>query len=382
MQTPNPIEQTYRERRVAGRKITRLFFASPQLCGFRFPPEILEPVYSSYLNRQDYDPHPKGLSAARSVLANYYQGAGAEVDPENILITSGSSESFFYLFSLLCQAGDNILTPRPAYPLFDHIADLARVSLRHYPLAEDKNWAIDLDALRDRTDERTRAIVLVTPNNPTGAVTSPDQIRAVIDFANAKGLGLICDEVFSEFFFGPGPFPRPMALSRPRLCFTLNGISKMFALPGLKLSWIAVTGEKTLVDSAVDRLETMVDTLLSCHLPIQEALPRLFSEGVPFLRSYREEVRRRAQRAVEILSGSRDLQFVPPSGGFYLMAKIVKEVGLSEEEFVIQLLREKDLFVHPGYFYDEPHGMHFIMSFLHPPEVLQQGLQDLLSFIA
>ena len=380
MHAINRIEQTYRDLIASGRKITKLYQANPNEEGFHFPFEILESAYRRYFERQDYHPHPKGLRAARVAIQDFYLSAGIELDPEYILITSGSSESFSYLFSLLAEPGDNLLTPNPSYPLFDHIAQMARVELRQYPLLEERNWEIDLQELRRLTDSRTKAIVLVSPSNPTGAVTSSEQIGEVVDWANKKGLALICDEVFSEFYFGEGRFPRPMALARPELCFTLNGISKMFALPGLKLSWIVVSGEKKRVDAAVDRLETINDTFLSCHIPIQEALPSLFSEGKDFLNHYRKEVATRRTLALQYLQ-SRALKIVSPEGGFYLMAAVRKNLSVSEEDLVIRLMKETGLFVHPGYFYDEEKGIHFVVSHLLKPETQEAALPRLTSFI-
>ncbi len=360
----NKIESTYRRLKSEGRNILRLYSGNPNECGFRFPPEILERAYSDYFQSQRYDPHPKGAIRARQAIHDYYARHGAVVNPDNILLTSGTSESFFYLFSLLAGGkGGNILTPNPSYPLFDHIAGLAGVELRHYPLREEHAWSIDLEALRQRTDERTRAIVLVSPNNPTGAVAMPDEIREVVSWANQRNIALICDEVFSEFYFGPGDFPRVMAVSSPRLCFTLNGLSKMFALPGMKLSWIAVTGDSSLVCPAVDQLETTADTFLSCHTPIQEALPAILLEGQAFLKDYREEVRGRRDLAIEVLREIPCLRFVEPQGGYYLMAEVIAP-RVSEEELVIRLMEEDGIFAHPGYFYDYESGVHVVISFL------------------
>jgi aspartate/methionine/tyrosine aminotransferase len=380
MHSINRIEHTYRELISSGRKITKLFLGNPNEEGFHFPASLLKASYGAYFDRQDYHPQPKGLREARVAICDFYHSAGIEIDPGNLLITSGSSESFFYLFSLLSEPGDNLLTPNPAYPLFDHVAQMARVELRQYPLVEERGWEINLEELRRLSDRRTKAIVIVSPNNPTGCVTSRDQIKEVIDWANQNGIALICDEVFSEFYFGEGEFPRPMGLGRSELCFTLNGISKMLALPGLKLSWIVVTGEKGRVDRAVDGLETMNDTYLSCHIPIQESLPTLFSEGKEFLRGYQREVATRRQLILSHLPSSV-FQLTPPQGGFYLMAEVRKKLQVSEEEFVIRLMRETGLFVHPGYFYDYEKGIHLVLSHLLKPETLEGTMPLLRSFI-
>ncbi len=197
----NPIEKTYRELTAQGKEIIKLFSGNPCEEGFLFPPEILKKSYNHYFNKQTYNPQSKGLLKAREAIAQYYFKQGIEINPEHILLTSGTSESFFYLFSLLCQPGDNVLTPNPAYPLFDYIAQLAHVELRHYPLLENQAWAVDVEELKRRTDQKTKAIVLISPNNPTGSVISAEQIQEIVAWANEKNIPLICDEVFSEFYF-------------------------------------------------------------------------------------------------------------------------------------------------------------------------------------
>jgi aspartate/methionine/tyrosine aminotransferase len=377
----NPIERTYRRLVATGKNPLKLFSGNPNEHGIRFPEAPLLQCYERYFKNQDYRPHPKGLKAARQAVAAYYETQGAAVDPENILLTSGTSEALFYLFSLLTTPGENILAPSPAYPLFEHIAQLTHTRLRSYPLQEAQAWDVDLAALQELADAETRALLLVSPNNPTGAVTGAEQIREITAWCNQKGIALICDEVFSEFYFRTGPFPRAVAVSRPDLCFTLNGISKMFALPALKLGWIGVTGKKDGVESAVDRLETMADTFLSCHIPIQQALPALFSEGRAFVESYRQEVLHRRNLAVELLRDCPHVSFVEPAGGFYLTAKVEKDLKCSEEEWVIRLMEKKNVFVHPGYFFDYEQGVHFVVSFLTHPEKLQAGIQAIAEFL-
>ncbi|HKX13056.1 MAG TPA: pyridoxal phosphate-dependent aminotransferase [bacterium] len=341
----------------------------------------MERAYRDYFQHQEYRPHPKGLPEARQAIARYYAAAGAAVDPENLILTSGTSESFLYLFHLLGPQGGNFLTPAPAYPLFESIAELARVELRHYPLREDKAWSLDLAALEAGCDRETRGIFLISPHNPTGAVAGAEEIRALVELCDRKNLALICDEVFAEFYFGEGVFPRPLVLTRPRLLFTLNGLSKMFALPGLKLSWIAVSGEAEKVAAAVDWLETQADTFLSCHTPIQKALPALLQEGAPFLADYRREVRRRRDLALQLLGGNGKIRVIPPAGGFYLTAEILPPFPLEEEDFVLRLMEEEGVFVHPGYFYDYERGVHFTVSFLTEPAILTRGLEKTLKLI-
>ncbi|HCU24047.1 MAG TPA: pyridoxal phosphate-dependent aminotransferase [Deltaproteobacteria bacterium] len=377
----NRIEQTYRRLQFEGRPIDILWSGNPNEQGLHFPSEILTELYRRYFEKPYYRPHPKGLPEARRAVAEYYAAQGAPIDSENIVLCSGTSEAFFYLFRQLAETGDNFLAPNPAYPLFDSIAELARVELRHYPLRENRGWSLDLEALQALADFRTRGILLISPNNPTGAVADAEEISRLAHWANSRNLPLICDEVFSEFYFGAGTFPRPLALAKPELCFTLNGISKMFALPALKLAWIAVSGNDSKVATAVDRLETSADTFLSCHTPIQEALPQLFAAGRDFLRNYRETVRQRKELAVERLRAEATLGFTEPQGGFYLIFEILESLPCSEEDFIIGLMEKTGVFLHPGYFFDYERGIHGVLSFLTAADILQSGIDRLRHFI-
>ncbi len=341
----------------------------------------MEKAYHDYFQAPRYEPHPNGLEVARQAIAAFYAQQNFKVAPENILICSGTSESFLHLFSLLASPGDNFLAPNPAYPLFDYIARMAHVELRHYQLVEERNWFIDLDDLFSKADSRTKGIILISPNNPTGAVHLPAELRELVAWANQRGISLICDEVFSEFYFGEGLFPRPATVAAPELAFTLGGISKMFALPALKLGWIAVTGETGRVAKAVDQLEIQNDTFLTCHTPIQEALPALFQEGQGFVKDYRETVCRRLDTAQTLLGKIPGLRCVPPRGGFYLMAEILESKGLSEEDWVIRLMEETGVFVHPGYFYDYERGMHLVISFLTREIDLETGISAIGQFL-
>jgi len=377
----NPIEKTYRELLALGQPPLRMYSGNPTEHGILFPSEILLKSYQEYFALPDYHPDPKGLLVAREAISGYYASQGLALNPEHCLLTSGSSESFLHLFSLLAKAGDNILVPRPGYPLFEPIAEILGVELRHYSLRESEGWSLEVDEVSSQADRRTRALVLVSPGNPTGVVHGAEELERLVAWSNARDLPLICDEVFSEFYFGPGSFPRVVKVSQPKLAFTLNGISKMFALPALKCSWIAVTGESARVASAVDRLEMLTDTFLTCHTPIQKALPRLFSEAQDFLRTYQSEVLSRRNLAVQLLSAIPGISLVEPRGGFYLMFRLDSERTDSEEGWVIELMRKKGVFFHPGYFYDWEEGLHGVLSFLVSEADLKFGLKALAEFL-
>lgn len=376
----NPIEKSYRRLKAAGNTPVKLFLGNPTLQGIHFPENLLQESYREALQDPRYEPHPKGSPTARAAVSRYYLDQGISLDSEKIILTSGTSESFFLLFQALSRPGDHFLAPQPAYPLFEYLAQMARAELKPYPLHADRNWDFSLIELEKLITEKTKGVILISPHNPTGAVFSLDRLRGLADLCRKFSLPLICDEVFSEFIWAPRPYPRPMNLEDFPLVFTLNGISKMLALPGHKCGWIAVTGKDSRLWEMIDRLETGADTLLSCNQLIQKVLPVLLGSAGNFIPAYREEVRRRRELALSLLQNQKHLRYVDPQGGFTMMVENLEPGGLNEEEWTMALMEATGVFVHPGYFFDYERGVHFIFSFLTEPEILEASLQKIIDF--
>jgi aspartate/methionine/tyrosine aminotransferase len=284
------------------------------------------------------------------------------IEPGRILLTPGTSVSYWYCFKLLAEPGDEILCPQPSYPLFDYIARLCGAKLTHYRLVESRGWAIDLDHLEGQITAKTRAIVLISPHNPTGMVADQDQLTGLADIAGRHTLPIISDEVFCEFLFELSSFPRVAATKAP-LVFTLNGFSKMFALPGIKIGWMAVTGDDALVRKSIAALELISDTFLPVNEIAQFAVPEVFRRGRNFLADYRAWV---AQCHEAALRGLNGVSFVPPRGGFYITIPIRQD----EEDAAAALLGEDRILAHPGYFYDIPPN-HLVMTFIDDASLLR-----------
>ncbi len=376
----NPIETCYRRLKAAGREPIKLTVGNPSLQGIHFPAELLIKAYSRSALNTPYDPDPKGMLSAREAIVDLYQLQGLSLSPQQILLTSGTSEAFFYLFSLLGQVGDNFLVPYPSYPLFEHIAQYARVRLKPYHLRESLGWSWNLDEMAAQVDENTRGIVVISPHNPTGKVWSRDEWRQLAEFGAAHDLPIISDEVFADFCFDPTRFARGMTHSET-ICFTLNGISKSLALPGHKLGWIIVTGPEAKQEKYLNQLELMADTFLTCNQPVQLALPTLLAESRSFRQEYYHEVVQRRATTLNRLKEIPQLNLVPPQGGFYLMAAYDDPQGRSEDEWVIALMESEGISVYPGYFFDHPSGNHLVMSFLTDPKQMQPALDSLAKFL-
>jgi len=369
----NRIEKIRQELLAQGKTITNLSSGNSGEFGITFPPEILTKAFQNFQKNPAYSPDPKGNLEARKAVCEFYKNRGSNIDPENILLTSGTSESYLHLFKLLTQPGDEILFPNPSYPLFDHIAKLTNITLNHYTLDADNNWQINLNDLESKITPKTKAIVLISPNNPTGSVLTQTTLTSVLEIAQKHNITIISDEVFSEFIFSTEPFPRLASLASTNSIniFTLNGISKTYALPGLKLSWIITAGPNAA--EYIEELELSVDTLLACNQMSQVMLPTIIQDGEPFLQTYHKHLEESRKIAIEVLSQSPNITFHEPQGAFYIFAKI-KNYNGTDEDFVIEMLKRENIFVHPGYFYDYEKGPHVLISFVMEANMLREVL--------
>ncbi|MFL5803716.1 MAG: pyridoxal phosphate-dependent aminotransferase, partial [Roseiflexaceae bacterium] len=315
--TPNRIELA-RQRAAAGACYIDLTSSNPTHQGLIFPPDLLRSAADRYWGARRYDPDPRGAPAARAAIARYYAGRTPPLALalDDIFITASTSEAYSLLFVLLAEPGDNVLAPDVSYPLFEYLAAVHHVELRSYALGEARGWRIDPASLRAQADERTRAVLLISPHNPTGMI-----VRAALPALARLGLPLICDEVFAEFTYR-APATPPLGALHPELpVFHLNGISKLFALPDLKLGWIALSGPAAARYGA--RLELLNDTFLGANALTQAMLPTLFEAGMPFVAQMRERLRTSLDMALEMLARSGRLRARVPDGGYYLFPEIL-----------------------------------------------------------
>jgi aspartate/methionine/tyrosine aminotransferase len=366
--TPNRLEIARRRKQLEGGYLD-LTGSNPTSQGLLFPPEILQTASTGYWKTRLYKPDPFGGLPAREAIAHYYASRTPplSLSVDNIFITASTSEAYSHLFALLCQPGDNVLMPEVTYPLFEYLAAIHHVELRSYRMDEAARWSLIPDSLREQVDEHTRAILLISPHNPTGMIIQSAQ--AVLE---EIGLPLICDEVFAEFTYRATHTP-PLGALHPTLpIFHLNGISKLFALPDMKLGWIVLSGSAF---EYRDRLELLNDTYLSASSLVQYMLPTLFEQGMPFVTAMTQRVRDSLYRAIEVMGHSRYLKVTPPDGGYYLFPKV--ETWSDEEALALYLL-EQGVLVHPGYYYGyEGAGAHIMVSCLTEPETLFKGLEIL-----
>jgi aspartate/methionine/tyrosine aminotransferase len=365
--SPNRIEQA---RSALNGQYIDLTSSNPTHQGLLFPAHILEMTAATYWSRRRYDPHPRGQLAAREAICAYYaqRSPALRLDHGDVFMTASTSEAYSLLFALLTQPGDNVLAPVVTYPLFEFLAEIHHIELRPYALDEARGWRIDPASLHAQVDGRTRAVLIVSPHNPTGMIV-PEALPAL----TTLGLPLICDEVFAEFTYRAISTP-PVGVFHPELpVFHLNGVSKLFALPDLKLGWIALNAAAR---QYADRLELLNDTFLGSNALTQHMLPQLFAHGMSFVAEMRNHVRHNLDLALARLGTSSLLRVQPPDGGYYLFPEVLG--WDDEEELVLHCLRHGVL-VHPGYFYGYERGAHIMLSCLTATQQLEQGLDRLIA---
>ena len=368
---PNPLSTLLAEKRRSGAAILDLTESNPTRAGLAYPGSELLAALTD-LRALQYDPDPRGLLAAREAVAEYYAQRGVDVPVSRILLTASTSEAYSYLFKLLADPGDEILVPRPSYPLFDYLAAMESVRVIQYPLGYDGVWHIDFNALASAITPRTRAIVAVNPNNPTGSYLKRMEWERLQTF----GLPILSDEVFSDFAFASDA-NRVTTLtgSSSTLTFAMSGLSKIAGLPQMKLGWIVAGGPDHA--TALAGLEWIADTFLSVATPVQWALPRILAASAAVQEQIRRQTRVNLDHLIERTSApGSPCRCLHAEGGWYAILEVPRI--RTEEEWALGLLADSDVLVQPGFFYDFEGEAFLVLSLLTPPAVFAEGLRRIL----
>ena len=362
--------------RASGQEILDLTVSNPTEAGIRPDPEIVLPALANP-EAMRYDPQPRGLLEARRAVCRYYREAHEvfDLDPERLLLTTSTSEAYSYVFRLLCNPGEEILVPKPSYPLFEFLADLADVKLVPYPLLYDHGWQIDFDSLYKAATPQSRAVILVHPNNPTGSYVSAAETSALNAFCRDYGLALIVDEVFLDYAHD-GALRDSFVTNSDALTFTLSGVSKISALPQMKLAWVAASGPKETVAEAGARLEIIADTYLSMNTPVQLAAPVLLDQRKQIQPILLDRLRVNLAELDVQLAASPACVRLQVEGGWYAVLR-VPALG-TDEDLAIDILRKMGVIVHPGHFYDFAGEGHLVLSLITEPAYFCEGVARLL----
>ncbi len=356
--------------RGAGSPLIDLTGSNPTACGFAYDAAALLAPLADPASLV-YDPDPRGILSAREAVAGYYAGHGADVSPGQIVLTTSTSEAYTYLFRLLCDPGDEVLVAQPSYPLFDFLADLDDVQLRPYPLFYDFGWWIDFAALERRITPRTRALLLVHPNNPTGHATSAEERVRLEEMCARHQLALIVDEVFLDYGLRE-PIQTFAAGGHGCLTFVLSGLSKVAALPQMKVAWLASFGPDPERTEALERLEVIADTFLSMNAPAQHALPAWLAGREAMQRQIAARVRENLELLVAAVPA---LTTLPVEAGWAAVVQVPQHAGSTD--LAERLVEQAGVLVHPGSFYALPGQHRVVLSLLSPGDRFEAGLNRL-----
>ena len=380
--TPNRLSLLLEERRRKGLEILDLTESNPTRCGFAFDEQrILAPLQSP--RALVYEPDPRGLRSARLAVVGYYAEKGIQIDPDQVFLTTSTSEAYSFVFRLLANPGESILAPQPSYPLFEFLGSLNDLQLIPYPLASDDGWRIDPEAFERaaRSAPAPRAVVVVHPNNPTGSFVTEDDLGILLRLCSSQEIAIIADEVFLDYKFEEDP-RRVVSHAgvRDALTFTLSGLSKISALPQMKLAWIVVNGPPGLLEKALARLEVIADTYLSSSAPLACALPAWLEMRREIQPQILDRVRSNLRGLDGQLGDGSAVTRLKTEGGWYVILRL--PTIHTDEDWAAELLTRDGVLVHPGHFFDFPSDGHLVLSLLPPHQIFQAGVSRLLARVA
>ena len=375
---PNALARAREALRSRSTPVIDLTVSNPTEAGIRYPDGILASLADA--RAQQYAPAPLGLDSARNAISRAINGAGGAVTADRLVLTASTSEAYAILFKLLCDAGDQVLVPQPSYPLFDLLTRLEGVVPRPYRLDYHGVWSIDRASVERALEPQTRAILVVSPNNPTGSRLRASDRDWLATLAADRSLALISDEVFGDYPLAPRPDASTLVGESRALTFALGGLSKSAGLPQVKLGWIAASGPDQQVADALDRLEIICDTYLSVSTPVQVAVPALLAAGVAVRQAIAARLARNLAALRTAMAGVPALQLLEPEGGWSAVVRV--PATRSEEALVLRLLTDAHVHVHPGFFFDFAGEAFVVVSLLAPPDAFDQGVARLLSIAA
>jgi aspartate/methionine/tyrosine aminotransferase len=373
--TPNRLSEALARHRSAGKPLIDLIASNPSECGFTYN---REKILSALANPQSltYQPEPKGLLAARDAVAGYYADRSDRVASSDMILTTSTSEAYSFVFRALCNPGDEVLIPTPSYPLFDLLADIQDVRLIRYPLVYDHGWQIEFHALEAALSTRTRAIIAVHPNNPTGHFTKANERSRLNQICADRQIAMMADEVFLDFSLSAKP-QSSCATNSEALTFTLSGLSKMCGLPQMKAAWLITSGPGDLKTQALDRIEVIADTYLSMNAPIQHAIPIFLEQRHEFQREVTSRIRENLAELDRQLATQKTCSRLAIEGGWYATLRV--PATRTDEEVALDLLDKKNVYVYPGHFYDFPADGYLIVSLIAPEQEFAEGIKRLIS---
>jgi alanine-synthesizing transaminase len=371
---PNRLSLALAAHRTAGKPLLDLTVSNPTECGFEYDRSAILNALSNPA-ALSYEPNPRGLEGARRAVAGYYADRDDSVSVEDIFLTTSTSEAYSYVFRTLCDPGDELLIPSPSYPLFDFLAEIQDVRLVRYPLLYDHGWQIDFRAMEQAITPRTRGVIVVHPNNPTGNYVKSAEMTKLNAICSAREIPIIADEVFLDFTLDQNR-PASFAANRGAPTFTLSGLSKICGLPQMKAAWLIASGPQQWKSEALARLEVIADTFLSVNAPVQLAIPSFLEQRHTFQQQVLSRVRQNLTELDRQLAVQKAASRLKVEGAWCAVLRV--PAMRSDEDLAIELLKTKAVSVHPGHFYEFPSEGYLVVSLITPEQTFAEGVSGLL----
>jgi aspartate/methionine/tyrosine aminotransferase len=372
---PNAVARALAAKRRSGAAILDLTESNPTSAGLTYPDELLHPLANP--RALDYEPQPLGLWPARAAVAADFRRRGIVISADRVALTASTSEAYALLFKLLCNAGDAVLVPQPSYPLFAHLTQLESVSAIPYALEYHGSWRVDVDSINRAATDRVRAILIVSPNNPTGSFLHREDLESISGLAAANEWAIIGDEVFADYPLDAAPDAVPVLSGAGVLTFSLGGLSKSAGLPQLKLGWIGFGGPQADVDRALAAYEIIADTYLSVSTPVQAAAAELIEHGAAIRSQILARVRRNLESLRRIAAAHPAVDVLRVEAGWSAVMQVPQLH--TEERLVLELLEKDDVLVHPGFFFDFPREAYLVVSLLVDPARFDRAIGRVLA---
>jgi aspartate/methionine/tyrosine aminotransferase len=370
----NRLSEALARHRASGKRLFDLTASNPTECGFEYESDMILAALRNPAALR-YEPNSKGLRSARRAVTAYYSARGALVSADDIVLTTSTSEAYSFVFRLLCNPGDEVLIPAPSYPLFGFLAEIQDVKLVRYPLIYDHGWHIDFHSLEQAITSRTRGVIVVNPNNPTGHFVKESELARLNEICSAREMAIIADEVFLDFGLGDGG-PVSLAGNEAALTFAMSGLSKIAGLPQMKMAWMATSGPEELRRAALERLEVIADTYLSPNAPVQLATHAFLEQRGRFQKQVMTRVQANLAEMDRQLAGQKTCGRLEAEGGWYAILRV--PATRSDEELAVELLSERDVYVHPGHFFDFAGEGYLVVSLIARAEDFAEGMRRIL----
>lgn len=373
--TPNRLAEALAQHQAKNNPLFDLTVSNPTECGFMYDNDAILRALSNPAATM-YQPEPRGMATARRAIAGYYAVRGCEVPVEDILLTTSTSEAYSFVFRLLCNPWDELLIPAPSYPLFDFLAAIQDVKLVRYPLFYDHAWEIDFHALEQAITPRTRGVIVVHPNNPTGHYTNSAAMKRLNEICSPNNMAIIADEVFLDFSLTQ-ELHRSFAANSEALTFTMSGLSKIAGLPQMKAAWLIASGPERWKSQACARLDVIADAYLSTNAPIQLAVPSFLQQRGGFQKQLMARVRDNLRELDRQIAAQNSCSRLEVEGGWYVVLRV--PATRPDDDLAVDLLESMGVYIHPGHFYDFPGDGYLIASLITPEHDFAEGIRRLLA---